>query len=87
MGRLNFHFLCPSHTAPEASLVTAKVLWLSSQESALARSAETAVSPHHNNQTTTAEPEILQCNKTISKKTLGKQSYSLQCEMHQMSMT
>jgi hypothetical protein len=35
MDRLNSHFLSPS-TAPEASLVTARALWLSSLELALA---------------------------------------------------
>jgi hypothetical protein len=36
MHRLNSHFLHPSPTAPEASLVTARALWLSSYELALA---------------------------------------------------
>jgi hypothetical protein len=31
IDRLNSHFLLPSPTAPEASLVMARVLWLSSQ--------------------------------------------------------
>jgi hypothetical protein len=36
MDRLNSNFLCPSPTAPETSLVTARALWLSSYELALA---------------------------------------------------
>jgi hypothetical protein len=36
MDRLNSHFLRPSPTAPETSLVTVRALWLSSWEFALA---------------------------------------------------
>jgi hypothetical protein len=75
MHRLNSHFLRPSPAAPEASLVTARALWLSITDShryhpgivqqAQGRSAETAVSPHHNNQSTNLQSTSLYiCSRT-----------------------
>jgi hypothetical protein len=78
MNRLNYHFLRPSPTAPEACLVRARGLWYTGQELAVAdlvyslvhnryhpgivqraqgRSAERAVSPHHNNLSTNYKSE------------------------------